>query len=178
MVRQHQPGPGLRACRLGQPTVGQTCSRKALRSRHRPSLIMPPKLKVPAYSDPVKLWSLARMIGSVFFFLQENPLRDCHLRTQQTLRRRTRNYVRACYLRPNSVSPLAVARNICHVGTKSARPFIAPSFKPQQGTDCDRTASSLLSQLDDEKQEGWQEAINSIDSSHSIRKACSTINKF
>ena len=68
-----------------------------------------------------------------FFFLQENPLRDCNLRTQQTLRRHTRNYVRACYLRLNSVSPLAVARIICHVGTKSARPFIAPSSKPKWG---------------------------------------------
>jgi len=44
------------------------------------------------------------------------------------------------------------------------------------GTDSDRAASSLLS-LQQKKQERWEEAVNSIDFSHSSRKACRTINK-
>jgi len=45
------------------------------------------------------------------------------------------------------------------------------------GNDSDRAASSLLSWLDDKKQERWEEAVNSINVSHSNRKAWSTINK-
>jgi len=39
------------------------------------------------------------------------------------------------------------------------------------GTDSDRTASFLLSRLEQKKQERWEEAVNSIDFSHSSRKA-------
>jgi len=45
------------------------------------------------------------------------------------------------------------------------------------GTDSDRAASSLLSQLRQKKQEWWVEAVNSIDFSHSSRKVWRTINK-
>jgi len=45
------------------------------------------------------------------------------------------------------------------------------------GTDSDRAASSLLSRLGQKKQERWQEVVNSIDFSHSSRKAWRTINK-
>jgi len=43
--------------------------------------------------------------------------------------------------------------------------------------DFDKAALSLLSQLDQKKQERWEEAVNSIDFSHSSRKAWRTINK-
>ena len=53
------------------------------------------------------------------------------------------------------------------------RPFIrAPAW-----TDYDRSASSLHSRLQQKKQERWEEAVNSIDFSHSSHKAWSTINK-
>jgi len=45
------------------------------------------------------------------------------------------------------------------------------------GTDSDRAASSLLSQLGQKKQERWEEAVNSINFSRSSRKAWRTINK-
>ena len=44
------------------------------------------------------------------------------------------------------------------------------------GTASDRAASTLLSQLQQKKQERWEEAVNSIDFSHSSRKAWRTIN--
>jgi len=44
-------------------------------------------------------------------------------------------------------------------------------------TDSDKGAASLLSQLDDKKQERWEEAVNSIDASHSNRKAWCAIDK-
>jgi len=45
------------------------------------------------------------------------------------------------------------------------------------GTASDRAASSLLSRLQQKKQERWEEAVNSMDFSHSSRKAWRTINK-
>ena len=45
------------------------------------------------------------------------------------------------------------------------------------GTDCDRAASSLVSRLQQKKKERWEEAVNSIDFSHSSRKAWRTIDK-
>ena len=45
------------------------------------------------------------------------------------------------------------------------------------GTDSDRAASSLLSQLGQNKQEQWDEPVNSINFLHSSSKAWRTINK-
>ena len=45
------------------------------------------------------------------------------------------------------------------------------------GTASDRATSSLLSRLQQKKHERWEEAVNSIDFSHSSRKAWRTINK-
>ena len=70
---------------------------------------------------------------------------------------------------------MAIARAMCHVGTKSARPLSLLHPSPS-GTDSNRAPSSLLFRLE-QKQERWEKAVNSIDFSHSSRKAWSTINK-
>jgi len=85
--------------------------------------------------------SNARLIGSAFAFSQMNPLRDCNLRTPDTSkntsntskRGHTRIFARAYFLRPNNVSHVAAGRTMCHAGTKSARPSIAPLPEPQWG---------------------------------------------
>ena len=51
------------------------------------------------------------------------------------------------------------------------------SIRAPVGTASDRAASSLLSRLQQKKQERWEEAVNSIDFSYSSRKAWRTINK-
>ena len=81
-------------------------------------------------------WSVgtfARPIGSAFAFSQVNPSRDCHLRTHQILRGHSRISARAYFLQLNNVSHVAAWRTMCHVGTKSARPSIAPLSVPQWG---------------------------------------------
>ena len=91
--------------------------------RHRDSKFHPPGVR----------WSVgtfARPIGSAFAFSQMNLLRDCYLRTHQILRGHTRIFARAYFLQLNYV---AVAKTMCHVGIKSARPFIAPSSELQWG---------------------------------------------
>ena len=76
---------------------------------------------------------LPRPIGSAFVFSQVNPWRDCHLRTHQILRGHTRIFARAYFLQLNNACHMAVGRTMCHVGTKSARPSIAPLSEPQWG---------------------------------------------
>ena len=134
MELRHQPRPGFREFRPGQPTAGQTCSRKFPQSQHRPSLITPPRLKVPAHTATrLNAGTFARLIGSAFAFSQVNPLRDCHLWTHQIFRGHTRIFARAYYLWPNNASHVAVGRTMWHARTKSARPSIAPSSESQWG---------------------------------------------
>jgi len=86
---------------------------------------------------PTVIWwsvgTFTRLIGSAFAFAQVNPSRDCHLRTHQILRGHARIFVRAYLLWLNNVSHLAVGRTMCHAGTKTVRPSIAPSSEPQRG---------------------------------------------
>jgi len=87
--------------------------RKLPRSQHWPSLIMSTRWKFL----PTAMWwnvgTVTRLIESVFA-LQENPLRDYHLRTQQTSIRHVRNYARTCYLRLNNVAHVTTARTVPH----------------------------------------------------------------
>jgi len=57
----------------------------------------------------------------------------CHLHTQQTSRKYTKNYARAFYLRLNNASHMAVATSMCHVGRKSARLISSAFSQPQLG---------------------------------------------
>ena len=58
---------------------------------------------------PTAIWwnveTFSRLIGVTFAFIQVNLVRDCHIWTQQTLRRHIRNYTRTCYLQLNNLSP-------------------------------------------------------------------------
>jgi len=99
-----------------------------------------------------------------------NPLRDFHLRTHQISRGCTRIFARAYYPRLNNVFHVAVGRTMCHAGTKSARPSVTPSPEPLWGL-------TLIELHCPYFQERWEEAVNSIDLSHSSRKAWSTISK-
>jgi len=107
--RRHQPGSDHRECRQWQPTTWQTYSRLFPRSQttifskcHRGSKFL---LTATRWS----VGTIVMLVGIAFAFLQDNPLTDCHLRTQQTWRRHTRNLARACYLRLNIVYHVAVA---------------------------------------------------------------------
>jgi len=77
--------------------------------------------------------TFARPIGSTFAFSQVNPSWYCHLQTHQIVRGHTRISARAYFLRLNNVSHMATERTMCHAGTKSGRPSIAPSPEPQWG---------------------------------------------
>jgi len=128
------------------------------------------------------------------------PLRDYHLGTYQILRGTTRIFAIAYYLQLNNASHAAVGRTMCHAEQRvphslkeclirskneqrvphsrlDCETLIRSFTRAQVGTDSDKTASSLLSRLQQKKQERWEEAVNSIGFSQSSRKAWRTINK-
>jgi len=83
---------------------------------------------------------------------------------------------RAYFLRLNNVSHVAAGRTV-PCWNKECETLYRSFIRASVGTASDRAASSLLSRLQQNKQERWEEAVNSIDFSHSSRKAWRTINK-
>jgi len=134
MERQHQPKHGLREFRPGQPTAWQTCSRKApaittLALSHNATEYQNSCLQ---RSDEA-LWNFRKAHWSCFFLLTGESIERLPPQETKTTRGYTRNFARSCHLRLNNISHVAVARTICHVGTKTARLFIAHSSKIQRG---------------------------------------------
>jgi len=73
--------------------------------------------------------------------------------------------------------PRVPRKNYVPCWDKECEALYCSFIRAPVGTDSDRAASSLLSLLEQKKQERWEEAVNSIDFPHSNRKAYSTINK-
>jgi len=123
----------LRLLGLNESSSSGSRQNAQLQSQQRPSLISPPRLKIPVYYDPVKSWNFRKADWSYSFLLTRESIERLPT-TETTLRRHTRNYTtsllfvakqsipRGCWVSP---------RTMCHVGIKSVKPFFAPSFKPQ-----------------------------------------------
>ena len=129
------------------------------------------------YSHTVQRWNFARLNGIVFTFLQENPLGSYHHRTKWTAKRHTRNYASASYLRLSSVSQSAVPRTMCHVGTKNVKAFIAPSSELKWRLTLKKALCPYFQSSARVGRSMGEEAINSIDFSHTRHRAWSTINE-
>ena len=119
--RRHQPRPGLPEFQSGQPSAGQTCSRKV------------PAVTTSALShDATKIQGSCPQRSGEALELSQGWLealltshRLIHW-TQQILRGHTRILARVYFPRPNNVSHVAAGRTMCHAGIKSVRPSIAP----------------------------------------------------
>ena len=74
--------------------------------------------------------------------------------------------------------PTWTSQELCAVLAQRVRDPLSHRFiRATVGTDSDRAASSLLFRLQQKKQKRWEETVNSIDFSHSNRKAWRIINK-
>jgi len=102
-----------------------------------------------------------------------NPLRDWHLDTPN-IERAYQDFCESLLSAAKQWIPRDRRKNYVPCWDKSARPYIA---RAPVETDTDRVTLSLLSRKKQKKQERWEEAVNSIDFSHSVSKAWRTINK-
>jgi len=127
--------PNLAVASFGQD--GRLSDRRVVgnfpRSQHRPSLITPPSLKVPAHNDPVKCWKFCKSDWKRFcLFARESVERLPPPDTTNI----ERAYQEFCEIRQSTAKqciPRGCRRTMCHVWSMSARPSITPSSKPQWG---------------------------------------------
>ena len=119
-------------------------------SQHRPSLVTPPKLKVSAHSDPMKHWNFRKAGRKRFCLLTDEFVERLPPLDTSNIERAYQDFARATarrwrpnnlFPRSNNISqvkqciPRGCRKNysMCHAGTKSARPSIAPLPEPQWG---------------------------------------------
>jgi len=126
MKRRHQPKPGLREPRPGQPAARQTCPGKfpAVTTSALPHDATKIQGSCPQRSGE----ALELSQGWLEALLTSHRL--IHW-TQQILRGHTRILARVYFPRPNNVSHVAAGRTMCHAGIKSARPSVVLSPEPQ-----------------------------------------------
>jgi len=141
-------------------------------------LIIPPKLKVPAYSDPVKRWNFRKDDWKRFCFLTRKPVERLSPPATTNIEKTYQELCEGLLFAAEQCTPLSRRKNYVPCWDKERETLYRSFLRAPVGTGSDRAASSLLSRLDDKKQERWEEAVNSIGFSHSSRKAWSTVNKF
>jgi len=176
MERRHQPGPGLREFWPGQPTAWQTCSAKV------------PAVTTSTFRhNATETQSSCPQRSGEALELSQGWL-EAHLPPHRWIRweiatsghnkieEACQEVCESLLFADNNVSHVSVARTMCHVVTKSARPIIALSSEPQCGLTLIKPHRPY-SRLEGKGHERWEEAVNSIDFLHSSCKALSTINK-
>ena len=150
--------------------------RKSARSQHRLSLMTPPRLKVPARSDPLKCWNFGNDYWKRFCFLTGKSVKRLPLPDTTNIEKAFQQLCESLLFAAKQLIPLSRRTNFVPCWDKECETLYHSLIRAPVGTDSDRAASYRLSRLDDKKQERWKD-VNSIDFSHSSRKAWSTINK-
>ena len=171
MERWHQPRPGLHEFRPGQPTARQTCSRKVPE-------VTPPKLKVPAHSDLVKRWNFHKADWKRFCLRTGESIERLPPPDTPDIERACQDFCESLLSVAKQCIPRGRRKNYVPCWDKDCETLYRSFIRAPAGTDFDSAASSLLSRLGQKKQERWEEAVNSINFSHSSRKVWRTINKF
>ena len=175
-----QPRLGLHMFLSGKPTTRRESScihnigLPFLRSQHRPSLIMPPKLKVPAHSDPVKCWNFRNADWKRFCLFTDESVERLPPQDISNIERAYQDFCESLPSGAKQCTPRGCQKNYVPCWDKESETLYRSFTWAPVGTDFDRAGSSLLSRLK-QKQERWEEAVNSMDSSQSRCKVWRTI---
>jgi len=169
--------PGLREFRPGQPTAGQTCSRKV------------PEVTTSAFPHNATeaQGSYPQWTGEALEISQgwlEAPLPSHRwIRWGITTSRHIKHwqgipgFLLGLLSAAKQCIPRGRRKNYVPCWDEECETLYRFLTRAPVGTDSDRAASSLLSRLGQKKQERWEEAVNSIDFSHSSRRVWRSINK-
>ena len=134
LERRHQPRPGLREFRPGQPTAGQTCPKKVpmVTTSALPHNATKTQGSCPQWSG--EALELSRKANwKRFCLLTGESVKRLPPPDTPNTERAHEDFARAYFLWLNNVSHVAGWRTMCHAGTKSARASIAPLYEPQWG---------------------------------------------
>jgi len=143
---------------------------KFLRSQHRPSLTTPPKYKVPAHSDPVKRWNFRKADWKRFCLLTRESAKGLPPPDTPDIGRAYQDFCESLLSAAKQCILRGRRKNYVTCWDQEYQTLYRSFIRAPVGTASDRVASSLLSRLQQKKQERWEEAVNSIDFSHSSRR--------
>ena len=149
--------------------------KKFPRLQHRPSLITPPRFAMTVSSMPVKQWNFRKDKWSHYIALM--------------------NKFAKTVLPPDSLDVDAAYQDFCNIIKKAAKKTIPRKYRSNyipcwdaecellyktflqspQEDDSSLAATALLAKLDRKRKYRWSEAVQSIDFSHSSRKAWNTL---
>jgi len=101
------------------------------RSQHRHSLITPPRLKVPAHSDPVKCWNFRKADWKRFCLLTGESVERLPSPDTLNIERAYQDFCENLLSAAKGCIPRGRRKN--YVPTSSAKPSIASSSEPQWG---------------------------------------------
>jgi len=172
MERRHQPDLAFASFGQDRRVPG-----KFPRSQHRPSLVTPPKHKVPAHSDPVKRWNFRKADWKRFCLLTDESVEKLPPPDTSNIAGAYQDFCESLLSAAKHCIPRGRRKNYVPCWDKECETLYRFFIRAPVGTDSDRAASSLLSWFGQKKQERWEEAVNFIEFSHSSRKAWRTINK-
>jgi len=132
------------------------------------------ELKVPACSDPVKCWNFRKDDWKRFCFLTRKSGKRLPPAETTNIEKAYQELWKSLLFAAEQCIPLIRCKNYVPCWDKECETLYRSFLRAPVGTDSDRAA---FSPLKDKKHERWEEAVNSIDFSHSSRKEWSTINK-
>jgi len=136
----------------------------------------PPSLKVPAHSDPVKRWNDRKAVWKCFYLLTDESVERFPPPDTSNIERAYQDFCESLLFAAKQCIPRGRGRSYVPCWDKECETLYRSFPRAPVGTDSDGAASSPLSWLGKKKQERWEKVVNSIDFSHSSRKAWRTSN--
>ena len=138
---------------------------------------MPPRFKVPAHSDLVKHWNFRKAGWKRFCLLTDESVDRLPPPDTLNIERAYQDFCKSLLSAAKQCIPRGRRKDYVPCWDKEWKTLHRSFIRTPVGTHADRAASSLLSRLQQKKQERWEEAVSSIDFSHSSCQAWRTINK-
>jgi len=123
------------------------------RSQHRPSLITPPRLKVTAHSDPVKRWKFRMADWKRFCLHTGESIERWPPPNTSNIEKAYQDFCKSEIRTAKHCIPRGRRKNYVPCWDKDCETLYRSFTRAPVGTDSDRAASSLLSQLEEKQQE-------------------------
>ena len=146
------------------------------RSQHRPSLITPPRFALPVPSKPVKRWNFRKANWNRYCTLTNTFTKELLSPCSPDVDQAYQDFCRLIMTAARKSIPRGCRRTYFPCWDKECERLYQTFLQTPEGPDSGRTASALLHRLDRKKRDRWSEAVQSIDFSHSSRKAWSILN--
>ena len=146
------------------------------RSQHRPSLIVPPRLTLSVPSMPVKQWNFRKIKWSHYNALTNQLAKSLLPPDTSDVDRAYQDFCNAISTAAKKYIPRGRRNDHTSCWDAECENLYQMFLQSPEGSDSSRAASALLSRLDRKRRDRWTEGVQTIDFSHSSRKAWSILN--